>query len=93
MININFKEKLENIVKMIKHWKKRYLTPLAKITVIKSLLLSKLNHLFISLPNPNDLIIKQLNTIFYDILWEGPSKIKKSVIIKQIRRQIFRRRP
>ena len=78
-----YKEKIENIIQTIKQWKRRFLSPLGKITVIKSLLLSKLNHLFISLPNPNDNIIKQLNTIFYDFIWEGPSKIKKSILVKQ----------
>ena len=64
-------------------WKRRYLTPLGKITVIKTLLVPTLNHLFISIPNPNDQTIKELNNIFFEFLWEGPAKIKYNVIIKQ----------
>ena len=64
-------------------WKRRYLTPIGKITVIKTLLLPILNHLFISLPDPNDSILKHLNELFFEFVWQGPAKIKKEVIIKQ----------
>ena len=64
-------------------WKRRYLTPLGKITVIKSLLVPTLNHLFISIPNPNNQTIKELNNIFLEFVWEGPAKIKYNIIIKQ----------
>ena len=59
------------------------MTPLGKITVIKSLLISRLNHLFISLPNPNENIISNINNIFFNFLWEGPARIKKTIIVKQ----------
>ena len=81
--NINYKEKINSINKLIKMWKRRYLTPLGKITVIKTLLLPILNHLFISLPNPDNNIINEVNRIFYDFLWEGTAKIKQTVIVKQ----------
>ena len=52
MQQLNFNEKIQKIRSLIKLWNRRYLTPLGKITVIKTLLLPKLNHLFISIPNP-----------------------------------------
>ena len=64
--NINYKEKINSINKLIKVWKRRYLTPIGKITVIKTLLLPILNHLFISLPNPEENILKEINRIVYD---------------------------
>ena len=64
MEKINFKEKIQKIRLLIKLWNRRYLTPLGKITVIKTLLLPILNHLFISIPNPSEHIIKELNNIF-----------------------------
>ena len=67
---------------LIQIWKRRYLTPLGKITVIKSILISLLTHLFISLPNPTSSIIKQLKTMLLDFLWEGPPKIKQNVLVK-----------
>ena len=43
-------------------------------------LLSSLNHLLKSLPNPDDKIMKEINEIFYSFIWEGTSRIKKKVI-------------
>ena len=84
MKKINFKEKIQKIRSLIKLWNRRYLTPLGKITVIKTLLLPILNHLFISIPNPSEQIIKELNNIFFLIfLWDGPAKIKQNVVVKQ----------
>ena len=83
MQQINFKEKIQKIRPLIKLWNRRYLTPLGKITVIKTLLLPILNHLFISIPNPAEQTIKELNNIFFDFLWNGPAKIKQNVVIKQ----------
>ena len=56
------------IVKMkdnINSWNKRYLTPLGKITVIKTFLISQLNHLILALPIPPSEMLKrnQLNSL------------------------------
>ena len=83
MQQINFKEKVQKIRSLIKLWNRRYLTPLGKITVIKTLLLPMLNHLFISIPNPDEQTIKEINNIFFEFLWNGPAKIKQNVVIKQ----------
>ena len=40
------------------------------ITRIKSLIVSQLNHLFITLPNPNEKKIKQLNDILFKFYLE-----------------------
>ena len=80
--DINYKDKILKITNSIKAWKRRCLTPLGKITVIKTLLLPILNNLFLSLPNPSEQIIKQINNLFFEFLWQGPSTIKYDVIIK-----------
>ena len=54
MIELNYKEKLSQIGKKLKQWSKQILTPLGRITILKTLIISKLNYLFISLPNPSD---------------------------------------
>ena len=82
LLELNYKEKLSKMKNLIQIWKRRYLIPLVKITVIKSILISLLTHLFISLPNPTNSIIKQLKTMLLDFLWEGPSKIKQNVLVK-----------
>ena len=80
ILNLNFSEKMSKIRTKISFWKRRNLTPLAKITVIKSLLLSSMNHLFISLPNPNEKMMKEMNDILYEFIWEGTSRIKKTTL-------------
>ena len=44
---LNYKEKLSKMKNLTQIWKRRYLTPLGKITVIKSILISLLTHLFL----------------------------------------------
>ena len=59
MQRINFTDKIQKIKSLIQLWQRRYLTPLGTITVIKTLLLPILNHLFITIPNHYDQIIKK----------------------------------
>ena len=47
---LNYSSKIEEMKKIFLNWSKRILTPLGRITVIKSLALSKINHLILSLP-------------------------------------------
>ena len=50
-------------------WNKRNLKVLGKRTVVKTILLSKLTHLLISLPSPNKVYIKVLETMLYNYIW------------------------
>ena len=52
-------------------WLKRSLTVLGRITVVKSLLVSKLNYLFLALPNPTDETMKKIDRSFHNFIWEG----------------------
>ena len=83
MVNLNYSKKLEEIQKLIGHWSRRLLSPLGKITVIKSILLPKLTHLFISLPNPTDNMINNLESEFFQFLWsKKPDKISRKLAIQ-----------
>ena len=76
---INFSNQIVEIQKIINNWNKRHLTPIGKITVIKTFILSKLNHLLLSLPNPN--LLSKINSILYSFLWSNkPDKIKRDVV-------------
>jgi len=58
---------------------------LGKITVIKTLLISKITHLFITLPDPPKEFMHSLNILLYEFLWDGKrGKIKKSVVCKSL---------
>ena len=55
--------------------------PLGKITVRKSLILPKITHLLLNLPDPDDNFLKELNTLLFNFLWGGKTdKIKRSGI-------------
>ena len=44
MVLINYENKLDEMRKLINVWSKRNLTPLGKITVLKTLVISKITH-------------------------------------------------
>lgn len=81
---INFKDKIIQIEKELKQWSKRILTPFGRITVLKTLIISKLNHLFIALPNPTEEIINKLNKIFYHFIWQSKvDKVKRDILTQE----------
>ena len=56
----NYKPILGKITNIIKTWNKRILTPVGKIAVIKSPLLSKFVHLFQTLPMPPPNVVSKI---------------------------------
>lgn len=78
----NILSKFELMKFEINKWNNRNLTPYGKIVVIKSLIVSKIVHLLISLPKPSDRIIKNIQNLLYQFLWDGkPDKIKRTTVI------------
>ena len=62
-------------------WKLRRLGLLGKITVLKSLVASQLTYIFSPLQS-NNKVIKEINGIFYNFLWNDKGdKIKRNVMI------------
>ena len=52
MVHLNYEGKIKEIRSLLNLWSKRSLTPIGKITVIKTLALAKLVHLMLCLPTP-----------------------------------------
>ena len=74
--NLNYANKLSEIEKLLKVWSKRFLTPYGKVTVIKTLALSKLTYLFTNIPDPSNEFLKNVQSLFTKFLWNyKPSKI------------------
>ena len=83
--NHNLDETMHKVNALINVWSKRRLTIPGKITVIKSLILSKFAHLFLALPNPPGEFIKLLERKLYKFLWSnGPDRIPRRSIVKNI---------
>ena len=80
MADINYQLKLNNIKNLLIQWSKRIISPIGKNVVIKTLVLSKINHLILSVPN---LIINTLQNMFYSYLLEGgPDKVKMVTVVQ-----------
>ena len=92
LLGITFSTDLNNISKMnfekvllkakaeLNSWKYRILTPIGKITVLKTLILPKFIHLFSSVPTPNS-ILNEINKLFYNYLWNGkPDKVSRKTV-------------
>ena len=78
MENLNIKTILSIISREIYNWRRRNITPIGKIAVIKTLLLSKLNLILLILPNLSPSFITKIESLFYSYLWyDKPDKINR----------------
>lgn len=79
MEEINIADKFAEIKRLFKAWLKRSITPLGRVAVLKSLILSKLIYLWILLPNPPDKQIKLLQNMCFEFIWDQKrDKIKRT---------------
>ena len=78
---LNYNEKIAKIRKILSCWKYRRLSLLGRTTVLKSLVASQLVYLLSSLPS-NYSVINEINSLFYQFLWNGKGdKIKRKIMI------------
>ena len=83
MLELNYKPKFQEKDNIIKQWSKQYLTLLGKITL--TLMISKLNHLFLSIPNPNENMLNQFISNIYNFFgMENQIKLKEICSVKNI---------
>ena len=81
--NLNYASTICQTKQTLNAWKNRYLTPIGKVTTLKTLIIPKFNHMFVSLPSPKKEQLTQLNNIMYKFIWNNkPDKVKRSQICK-----------
>ena len=81
--DLNFNKKMQDIQSAITQWKKRNLTVLGKITVAKTILLSKITHLLISIPSPSKIVIKKLETLLFKYIWNDKNdRIARGLLVQ-----------
>ena len=86
MIALNYSKALENLKQMLTLWNKRNLTPFGKITVIKTFILSRFNHIFMIIPSPDKHSFNNINSCLFAFLWGNkPHKIKREYITQDYR--------
>ena len=77
----NIENKMKEINKLIITWSGRNITPLGKIAIIKSLLISKFTHILLSLPTPSEDTITSLDNIFKNFIWKNkPPKFRREIL-------------
>ena len=79
----NLEPKILQIEKEIAQWRRRNLTSIGRITVIKSLLISKLVHLFTALPNPSYSELKKIERLLFSFLWGSKRDPVKRALVCQ----------
>lgn len=84
MTELNFTACLENLKCMLNIWRQRDLSLKGKVTILKTLAISKLVYLSSLLFVP-DWFITRVNKLFLDFMWDGkPSKVKLDTITGDI---------
>ena len=85
MESINYQEKFEETKKLFLTWTKRNITPLGRIAILKSMILSKLTHLWLLLPNPPGNFMDNLQKICFAFIWnEKQDRISRRTTYKSI---------
>ena len=76
----NFYDHVKAIETVLKAWRMQNLTLQGKITIFKTLAISKIVHLALVLPEPSS-VIKELNKIQQNFIWSGKnSNIKHGTL-------------
>lgn len=83
---INYNDKYREVKTLFRIWAQRTITPTGRVAILKSLVLSKLVHLWILLPDPPDLFIQKLQMMCFKFVWNGKqNKINRNTSIKSIK--------
>ena len=77
--NMNFGNIASSIAQLTNLWKQKSLTLYGKITISKSLLLSKLTYKASLLSVPTK-VVKDISTLVFGFIWNGPDKLKRKTI-------------
>lgn len=82
MLQINYDGILNKIHNKLTMWRKRDLSIIGKVNILKSMGVSQLVYLFNMLPQPGDQYMKSLENELYKFVWnEGPDRIKRDTLI------------
>ena len=81
---LNYKEILSKIKRLLGWWKQRDLTIIGKIHLLKTYALSKLNYVSSALAVPKWLIA-EIKKICFDFIWSGKDRIKRAIMYQDYR--------
>ena len=79
--DLNFELKILEMEKMSSIWNSRNLTLIGKITIIKTLMISKIIHILLSLQKPSEEYFIKIENVFKKFLWQDkPPKLRLSIL-------------
>ena len=81
--SINYENKIGEIEKAMSPWTQQSLTPLGRVLLVKSLLLSKFVYLFAVIENPEKSYMARLEALLFKFIWGKKDKIKRRIAKKQ----------
>ena len=83
---INCQNKLEEVRTLLNIWMKRSITPVGRVAILRSLLLSKLVHLWMLLPDPPDNIIDCIQKLCFRFVWQNKQdRISRKTVVKRVK--------
>ena len=78
---LNFPDKIKSMPALLDFWRIRNLSLIGRVTVIKALAISKLVHLFSSLPTPRSETMAKIKQMLFKFIWNGKNdKIRRTKI-------------
>jgi len=81
MYTINYGPRITAMENTIKTWSMRNLSLRGKVVVIKALLISKFQYLVSVFGKPDRPIIRKIDKLVYNFLWQGSEKVKRKIIM------------
>ena len=82
---LNCSDKFSEIRALYKVWLKRQITPLGRVVVLKSLILSKIIKLWMLLPNPPDNLVNELQKTVFQFVWNRKQdRISRKIAVRSI---------
>ena len=89
-IELNWKSKIEHMLRTINRWNRRKISLYGKIIISKTFLLSKINYIIQSLSLPSH-VLEEIDKILFKFIWQKKfsdkkafEKVKRSVMCKNI---------
>ena len=78
--DLNYKEILSKIKRLVGWWKQRDLTIMGKVQLLKTYVLSKFNYVSSLITVPKS-ILEEVERISFDFIWSGKERIKSKITI------------
>ena len=83
---LNISLKIDSMKRLILYWSSRNISPIGRITIFKSLVLSKIIHVLQSLPSPSNDHMKEIEKMAIKFIWRNKRhQVNKNTLCKKFR--------